>query len=221
MNKLISVIIPVRNGEKYLKEAIQGIQKQKMDVEIIVINDGSTDNTGKVAEEAGCVVINHEKAMGPVVAKNTGLKKARGEYIMFHDGDDVMNEGALRILYDILETDASSMAVMGKVKDFISPDSRTSNSDIVKPEAYYGLFTGAVLMRRRIFDTIGLFSTKFCAGEIMEWENRMKEHHLAIRKVDVIATNRRIHDHNFGKTQRTTEFRDYAQILRQRLRKNS
>ena len=221
MSKLISVIMPVKNGEKYIKEAIQGIQNQKMDVEIIVVNDASTDNTGKIAEQMGCTVLNHEKTMGPVVAKNTGLKQAHGEYIMFHDGDDIMNEGALCALYDILEADASLMAVMGKVKDFVSSDCQTNNSgNVAKPEPYYGLFTGAVLIRRSVFDIINSFSEKICSGEIMEWEGKMKEYHLPIRRVDIITTNRRIHDHNFGKTHRMTEFRDYAQILRQRLKKS-
>ena len=74
MNELISVIVPVKNGEKYLKEAIEGIQKQKMNVEIIVINDGSTDQTEKIAREMGCIVVNHEQSFGQVAAKNTGLK---------------------------------------------------------------------------------------------------------------------------------------------------
>ena len=135
MNKLISIIMPVKNGEKYLKEAIQGIQKQKMNIEIIVVNDGSTDNTEKITKEMGCLVISHEKSLGQVVAKNTGLKIAHGEYIMFHDGDDVMNSGALQKLYDILEMDKTIAAVMGKVKDFISPDSKdpSEQEKIVKP----------------------------------------------------------------------------------------
>ena len=214
MNELISVIMPIKNGEKYLKEAIEGIQKQQMDVEIIVVDDGSTDNTAKIAKDMGCVVINHEKSMGPVVAKNTGLKQARGEYILFHDGDDIMNDGVLKILYEKLEKDQAIGAVMAKVKDF-------SDRQPVKPEAYYGLFTGAVLIRRQVFDEIGLFSENIRAGEIMEWENKMHQHHLSIEKMDIIATRRRIHDHIFGKTNRTTEFKDYAQILRARLKKTS
>ena len=220
MNKLISVIIPVKNGEKYLKEAIEGIQKQAMDTEIIVVNDGSTDATPEIAAQQGAIVVSHEESKGQVVAKNTGLKHAHGQYVMFHDADDVMNEGVLQKLYEFLEKEGSVAAVMGKVKDFISPDvSDPSQKNMVKPEPYWGLFTGAVLMRRNLFDKIGLFSENIHTGEIIEWENKMKEQGLPIKKVDIITTNRRVHDNNFGKTHRTTEFQNYAQILRQKLKK--
>ena len=219
MSKSISVIMPVKNGEKYLKEAICGIQNQNMDTEIIVINDGSTDRTEQIAKDTGCFVISHECSKGPVAAKNTGLKKAHGEYVMFHDSDDVTNENALQKLYDALETDESACAVMAKVKDFISPDVENPARESPKSEPYYGLFTGAVLMRRSVFNIIGLFNENIPSGEIIEWANKMAEHNLKIKKIDMIATNRRIHDCNYGKKHRAIEFKNYAQILRARLKK--
>jgi len=221
MSKLISVIMPVKNGEKYLKEAICGIQNQNMNAEIIVINDGSADRTEQIAKDTGCFVISHECSKGPVAAKNTGLKKARGEYVMFHDGDDVMNETALKKLYDELEADPSVYAVMAKVKDFISPDVENPAQESPKSEPYYGLFTGAVLMRRSVFDIIGLFNEHIPSGEIIEWANKMAEHNLKIKKIDTIATNRRIHANNYGKMHRAIEFQNYAQILRARLKKTN
>lgn len=213
--------MPVKNGEKYLKEAISGIQNQGMNIEIIVVNDGSSDDTETIAKEMGAVVINLETSQGQVAAKNIGLSHCHGEYVMFHDGDDVMNKGALRALYDALEADNNLSAVMAKVKDFISPDvsNPKEQQKFIKDEPFYGLFTGAVLMRREVFDIIGLFNIDVHTGEIMEWENKMNAHHLLIKKIDIIATNRRIHEHNFGKTNRLTEFQDYAKVLRQRLKK--
>ena len=211
--------MPVKNGEKYLKEAIQGIKKQKMNVEIIIVNDGSTDSTEQIAKEMGCIVINHAQSRGQVVAKNTGLKYAHGEYTMFHDGDDIMNDDVLEVLYYTLEVDPSIVAVMGKIKDFISPDCEKLQENTIKLEPYYGLFTGAVLMRHNLFDTIGLFNENVHTGEIIEWENKIRQHHLMMKKIDLVTTNRRIHDNNFGKTHRNTEFQNYAHILRQKLKK--
>ena len=52
----------------------------------------------------------------------------------------------------------------------------------------------------------------------IEWENKMKQNHFEVKKVDIVTTNRRVHDNNFGKTNRITEFQDYAKILHQRLK---
>ena len=72
MKSLISIIIPCKNGEKYIEETILAIKKQNMNTEIIVIDDGSIDNTANIAEILGSKVIQHETSKGPVVAKNSG-----------------------------------------------------------------------------------------------------------------------------------------------------
>ena len=219
MDKLISIIIPVKNGTNYLKEAIDGIKKQDMNVEIIVVDDGSTDNTFELAKSLGCNVIRNAKSEGPVKAKNKALTVSNGQYIMFHDHDDIMNPDSLKIMYNELATDSTISAVMSKVKDFISPElsERDKQKTIIKPEPYYGLFTGAVLMRKEIFDTIGPFDESVTAGEIIDWQTKMDRNGLKIKKLDLVSTNRRIHSSNFGKTQQKTEFKDYATLLRAKL----
>ena len=221
MDKLISIIIPVKNGANYLKQAIDGIKKQDMNVEIIVVDDSSTDNTFELAQKLGCKVIQNSHSKGPVKAKNKALVVSNGQYIMFHDHDDIMNPGSLKVMYDELEADDTISAVMCKVKDFISPEipDEEKQRTIVKPEPYYGLFTGAVLMRKEIFDTIGLFDESVTAGEIIDWQTKMDKHNLKIKKLDLVSTNRRLHTSNFGKTQQNKEFKDYASLLRAKLRK--
>lgn len=218
---MISVIIPVRNGHKYLGEALQAVSDQGMDVEVIVVDDGSDDDTAEIAAAAGCRVIRHEASMGPVAAKNTGLKHAQGEFIMFYDHDDRMRPGALRKLYDELVADDSLSAVQAMVQDFISPELSEDEKRrcTAKPAPFYGLFTGAFLMRRSVFDKIGLFSESVRYGEIIEWHGRMEAAGLAIKKMDFVSTDRRIHSSNLGRTDRKAEFRDYAAVLRMRIRK--
>ena len=55
------------------------------------------------------------------------------------------------------------------------------------------------------------------AGEILDWQTKMKKYNLKIKKLDLVSTNRRIHTSNFGRTQQKTEFKDYAKSLRDRL----
>jgi len=216
MNNLISVIIPVKNGASYISEAIRGIVAQGMNCEIIVVDDASTDNTADIATSLGCKVIKHTANKGQVAGKNTGLKQAAGKYIMFHDHDDIMQQGSLRRLYDFLEQNPETYMVMGKVKDFISPDS-SGNSSMAKPDAYWGLFTGAVLMKKELFDKVGLFDNSINTGEIIELQQKMQAAGLKTEKLDFISCMRRIHDNNYGRTAQKKEYSDYAAILRKRL----
>lgn len=221
MNDLISVIIPVKNGKNYLKEAIEGIKNQKMNVEIIVVDDCSTDNTVEIAESYGCKIICHKTSRGQVIGKNSGLKAAKGKYILFHDHDDIMQEGALQRLYYEFEPDV--MAVEAKVQDWYSPDLSEEEKlkTIIKQEPYWGLFTGAILIKKEVFDVIGYFNESVKAGEIIDWQSKMDSNGLKIKKVDFISTKRRFHSTNFGKINQKMEFKNYAAILRAKIQKNN
>ena len=218
MNKLITVIIPVKNGTNYLREALESLRSQDMDLEIIVVDDASDDGTAALAEEYGCTVIRHDVCRGQVVAKNEGIAVARGGFIMFMDHDDVIRPGALKVMYETLEASPETAAVMAKVQDFISPEIGPMPGVLVRKEAYHGLFTGAVLIRKSALETIGPFNEDLHTGEIIEWQTKMDANHLQIKKIDFVATDRRIHRTNFGRTDAKTEFKDYAAILRERLK---
>ncbi|MBR6126143.1 glycosyltransferase family 2 protein [bacterium] len=221
MNDLISVIIPVKNGSKYIEQAINGILNQKMNVEIIVVDDCSADNTIEIAQNYGCKIVKHETSKGQVAGKNSGLKVAEGKYILFHDHDDIMMEGALQKLYEEFEPDF--MAVEAKVQDWYSPDLSEEEraKTLIKQEPYWGLFTGAILIKKEVFDSVGYFSEATQTGEIIEWQSKMDSNNFKVKKIDFVSTLRRIHSTNFGKTNQKTEFKNYAAILRAKLKKNN
>lgn len=219
MKNLISVIIPVKNGANYIKEAIDGIIKQAINVEIIVVDDCSTDNTVEIAQNYGCKIVKHETPKGQVAGKNSGLKVSQGKYILFHDHDDIMQDGALKRLYDEFNEDI--MAIEAKVQDWYSPDlsqEEMANTPI-KQEPYWGLFTGAILIKKEVFDKIGYFNEAVHTGEIIEWQSKMNSCNFKIKKIDFVSTKRRVHSTNFGKTHQKTEFQNYAAILRAKLKK--
>lgn len=102
---MISVIVPIYNVEEYLPACIKSILNQTFkDLEILLIDDGSTDNSGKICDEYAqkdkrCIVI-HQSNKGISEARNTGLDNAKGEYISFIDGDDYIHPHMLEILYN-------------------------------------------------------------------------------------------------------------------------
>lgn len=216
--KPLSIIIACRNGTNYLAEAIAGLQQQDMDMEIIVVDDGSTDATTQLAADLGCVVksIPHS---GLSAARNEGLRHSVGRMALFHDHDDVMRPGALRRLVAALEADDAFDIVMAQARDFISPELDEADKATLspRPEPYYGLLSGAVLFRRKVFDRIGMFPEDLptCLG--MDVLQRAEEAGLLVRRLPFVTVGRRLHGSNMGRTMRQQEYTDYATMLRRRL----
>lgn len=93
MNELVSIIIPVYNCENYVEACIESVRQQKYtNIEIILINDGSTDRSGEIcemiAQQDNRVVVLHQKNQGVAAVRNRGIESATGEYITFVDSDD-------------------------------------------------------------------------------------------------------------------------------------
>ena len=100
---MVSVIIPVYNGRNYLPDIVKCLQKQTCkDMEIIIVNDGSTDNSYelavKLAETDDRIKVLTQPNRGPGAARNTGLQAATGEYITFVDADDRLPEDYIQAL---------------------------------------------------------------------------------------------------------------------------
>lgn len=130
MTPLISIIVPVYNAENYLVACVTSIRQQTLtEVEIILVNDGSTDSSGKICDElASCdgrVVVIHKQNAGVSAARNDGLAVAKGKYIGFVDADDTiapdmyhtLYEEATRINCDIVMCDAVTVYPDGRLED--------------------------------------------------------------------------------------------------------
>ena len=115
MKELISVIVPVHNGQDYLEKCIDSIAAQTYDeLEIIVVNDGSTDKTAQVCEElqkkyAELHIITLPD-LGVAAARNRAIEQAKGELITFVDADDRLRPDMLKRLYDSLRATGSDVA---------------------------------------------------------------------------------------------------------------
>lgn len=133
MEKLLSVIIPVYNGEKWVQRAVKSVVDQPCSnyIEIILINDGSTDDSAqvceKIANENENVIVIHKENEGVSVARNTGIKNAKGKYLAFLDCDDLwaekfFDDEILSELNDKRNFDMFSFSYLEKTKMYAVDD---------------------------------------------------------------------------------------------------
>ena len=113
---MVSIIVPVYNVEEYLRECVDSILNQTYsDVEVILVDDGSTDQSGNICDEYAKmdsrIKVIHKKNGGVSAARNTGIGEASGEYLMFVDSDDAIHpelvEAYMTVSYTHLERDHS------------------------------------------------------------------------------------------------------------------
>ena len=112
---MISVIVPVYNVEPYLRECIESILGQTYrDFELILVNDGSTDDSGTICDEYAAqdtrIRVLHQKNSGVSVARNVGLDSVQGEYITFVDSDDRVSKDYLAYLNDLIQIECADIA---------------------------------------------------------------------------------------------------------------
>lgn len=123
----LSIIVPVHNCEKYIEKCINSILNQTFkDFELILVNDGSSDNSGKVCdyfkEADSRIKVIHQKNMGVSVARNVGLDISNGKYIGFIDGDDYIEKDMYEFLYSNIKKYEAEVAICGIENIFIKND---------------------------------------------------------------------------------------------------
>lgn len=179
LNRLfISVILPVYNGELFLSEAIQSILRQNYHpLEIIIVDDGSTDKTAEVAAQFKDIAhYVYQLNSGPSAARNRGIRMATGNVIAFLDADDFWSENALKKQLDYLVANPDVEIVHGHLQNiYLSTD--TKNKTLVKnfgkPRVSFNV--GSAVYRKSVFDKIGLFDETLRHSEDVELLVRVKE----------------------------------------------
>jgi len=197
---LISIIIPVFNSERYVTEAIESIYLQNChySLEIIVVDDGSTDNSSSNVKSFSHVQYVYQKNQGVAAARNTGLNAARGEYIAFLDADDIWPADKLSVQYTYHMEHPDVDLTYGKQMNYRDEDSHympRREHVLLEQEKYHfmSLFT-----RKEIFQRVGHFNTEYKVGSDFEWYTRARERGLVIKRLEQVLVYRRIHGSNLS-----------------------
>lgn len=121
MKSLVTVVVPVYKVEKYIEKCIQSLLQQTyVNIEIIIIDDGSPDNSGVICDNIALkdsrIHVIHKENEGVSVARNTGIEQARGKYICFVDSDDYVKTDYIEKMVQALEKDDVELVVCGHIR---------------------------------------------------------------------------------------------------------
>ena len=198
-NPLVSVIIPVYNGARYLGAALESVFAQTYrEFEVIVVDDGSTDESGVIAQGFSDVRYLQQTNQGVAAARNHGLEAARGEFFAFLDQDDLWTPDKLKLQVEYLLSHPDVGYTLTQQKYFLDPGGtlpawfRKELFDSV----HTGWVLGTLVVRRTIFEQIGNFATGYSAANDSDWFFRAKAAGIPMAVMPELLLLKRIHDAN-------------------------
>lgn len=201
----VSALIPAHNAAPFLERAIASVRAQgEADLEIVVVDDGSTDATpdivARLAAEPGNPIVSIRTVnRGVAAARNTALDAARGDLIAFLDADDAWPAGRLAAMRARLARDPALDVVIGKVQP-VREANYAAYWDLVDFPREPILFSlvGAALVRRPVYDRLGRFDTTLRRGEDMDWYFRLLEARVPLVVLDRVVLYYTLHDRNMS-----------------------
>jgi len=194
----ISIIIPAYNAEPFLAETLASVQRQTYrEFEVIVVDDGSTDRTGEIAqrfvEKDARFILLRQKNAGECVARNVALERARGEWIAFLDADDVWLSKKLAAQLDLLKqepranllfTDYFSWDGQNDLGRRYSDPDKFPDGDVGRRLIFFDLFgMSTVMIKRKALDAVGLMDIELQGAPDWDLWLRIAERGLCAKGV--------------------------------------
>ena len=196
---LVSVILPTFNASTYLPQAVRSVFRQEhRPIELIVVDDGSTDDTAAVLASLGLPIrYRRQENQGPGAARSNGIRCARGSTIGFIDSDDLWPDNKLAVQLNALEAAREAQVVAGKVQveTIMAVDGPAPARFEPQGEPGYVTCFGSVLVRRSVFDRVDI-NPALRRGEDLDWFLRAKEIGIVFTQVDDVVLRYRLHGDN-------------------------
>jgi glycosyltransferase involved in cell wall biosynthesis len=216
---LVSCVVPCFDGERYLDECIQSILSQThRPLEIIVVDDGSTDGSADIVSRFGDAVRYHrQENRGPGGACNTGVALATGEFVAFLEQDDLwLPHKTARQLLEFVADPALGYCV-GHIQNFWVPEldreaRRYQDHPVMRPVPGYVVQT--LMVRRELFDRVGRFDETLRFAFAGDWFLRASESGAVGALVPDLLTRRRLHDKNFSRLNRADSRDQFLHVLK-------
>lgn len=191
----VSVVIPAYNCERFIVEAVESIRRQKYEpLEIIVIDDGSTDGTRSSVKSLGeDIRYVYQANKGPAAACNRGIGMARGEVIAFLDADDYWPTNKLKVQMARMNRDNETEVVLGRIRCTGVLTEADRKIRFEGPDnTMISICLGSGVFRKSVFDRVGLFDESLRHYEDHDWFLRAREKDISIIILkDITLHNRR------------------------------
>jgi glycosyltransferase involved in cell wall biosynthesis len=198
-NTTVSVIIPVFNGELYLRAALESVFGQDhKPYEVIVVDDGSTDTTADIVSEFKDVIYLRQANQGVATARNKALDIARGEFIAFIDQDDLWTPNKLAVQVQYFLDHPEIQYTLTHQQFFLEPGASipTWFRKELLSDPHPGFVPSTLMARRSVFEKIGKFETRYSHASDSDWFFRASQAELPMAVIPEVLLQRRIHREN-------------------------
>jgi glycosyltransferase involved in cell wall biosynthesis len=198
----------------YLQDAINCVMAEHYPaLEMIVVDDGSTDGSSELARRSGCRVLETPGGIGPAAARNVGIRSSESDLLIFLDADDLLGPSALRASLEALVAAPEAGFAQGCIQNFAGRPDGSINL-YTKPYRFINLGSG--LWRRSVLDTVGLFDEELRLGEDQDFFMRCWERDIARVLVDCVTLYYRRHSGNMTRGLKGADF-GLMRIYRKRI----
>ena len=213
----VGVVIPVRDGERYLAETIRSVLAQTLSpADVVVVNDGSADATATVLREfSDAVRAVHQAPAGAAAAVNRGVDEVNGDLLAFLDADDLWDPRKLALQVAALARAPELDAVFCHIRHFVSPElSAEEHASIACPAGSSpGISRCTLLVRRSAYERVGPFDSSWVVGEFVDWWSRAVDAGVRSVVLPDVLVDRRLHSGNSA-ARRLEDRVDYTRIAR-------
>ena len=196
---LVSVIIPVYNGARFLRAALESVFAQTYrPLEVIVVDDGSVDDSGAIAQSFPEVHYIRQENQGVAAARNNAIEVARGEFLAFLDQDDLWRPEKLKAQVGYLLDNPDLGYTLTHQQFFLEPGATLPpwfRKELLAT-VHTGWVLGTLVVRRSVFDQVGGFATGYSAANDSDWFFRAKAAGIRTAVVPELLLLKRVHEAN-------------------------
>ncbi len=197
MNPTISVIIPVYNGAKFLRPALESVFAQSLlPTEVLVVDDGSTDESPEIARSFSGVTWIGQENRGPAAARNLGVARSQGDYLAFVDQDDIWLPEKLELQLNFLLKHKQQLYCLCLQRHVLEVGSTRPEwlPERAFSEDLEALTPSALFARREAFDAVGLFDETINTASDADWFFRAEDKGFSRALVNTRLIVKRVHN---------------------------